>query len=78
MTSVTEHILARKIRLHSKTQHLFYMPIRSTVLDAVVYLEPKKFQYTDSIYRNHEKVPFYTPLEDDDIITFDLGDSVTV
>jgi GTP diphosphokinase / guanosine-3',5'-bis(diphosphate) 3'-diphosphatase len=78
MTSVTEHILARKIRLHSKTQHLFYMPIKSTVLDGVVYLEPKKFQYIDSIYRNHEKVPFYTPLEDDDIITFDLWDSPTV
>jgi len=76
--SVTEHILARKIRIHSKTRHLFYMPIRSTVLDAVIYLEPLSFHSIEHIYRNHEKVPFYTPLEDDDIITFSLADKVTI
>lgn len=76
--SVTEHILARKIPIHSKTKHLFYMPIKSTVLDAVIYLEPKDFYRIESIYRNHEKVPFHTPLENDDIITFTLGEKSTI
>lgn len=70
MQSVTEHILARKIPLHSKSKPLFYLPIRSTALDAVIYLEPEKFDFVDSIYRNNEKVPFYTILENNDIITF--------
>ncbi len=46
------------------------MPIKSTALDAVIYLEPKNFHRVESIYRNHEKVPFHTLLENDDIITF--------
>lgn len=54
------------------------MPIRSTVLDAVIYLEPKDFYRIESIYRNHEKVPFHTPLENDDIITFTLGKKSTI
>lgn len=70
MQSVTEHILARKIPLHSKSKPLFYLPIRSTALDAVIYLEPEKFDFVDSIYRNNEKVPFYTILENNDIVTF--------
>lgn len=76
--SVTEHVLARKIRIHSKTRHLFYMPIKSTVLDAVVYLEPLSFHSIEHIYRNHEKVPFYTLLEDDDIITFSYANKATI
>jgi GTP diphosphokinase / guanosine-3',5'-bis(diphosphate) 3'-diphosphatase len=76
--SITEHILARKIRIHSKTRHLFYMPIKSTVLDAVIYLEPQLFHSIEHIYRNHEKVPFYTLLEEDDIITFSLADKETI
>lgn len=76
--SVTEHILARKIPIHSKTRPLFYMPIKSTALDAVIYLEPKNFHCIEYIYRNHEKVPFHTLLENDDIITFSLGDKNTL
>ncbi len=48
------------------------MPIKSTVLDAAIYLESKNFHRIDEIYRNHEKVPFHTSLENDDIITFTL------
>lgn len=54
------------------------MPIKSTVLDAAIYLEPKNFHRIESIYRNHEKVPFYTPLENDDIITFTLTEKPTI
>lgn len=70
MQSVTEHILARKIPLHSKSKPLFYLPIRSTALDAVIYLEPENFDFIDAIYRNNEKVPPHTTLENNDIITF--------
>ncbi len=76
--SVTEHILARKIPIHSKIRPLFYMPIKSTALDAAIYLEPKNFHRIESIYRNHEKVPFHTPLENDDIITFTLTEKPTI
>lgn len=78
MKSVTEHILARKIPLHSKIRPLFYMPIKSTVLDAAIYLDPINFHRIDSIQKNHEKVPFYTTLENDDIITFTLAEKSTI
>ncbi len=74
MKSVTEHILARKIPIHSKSKPLFYMPIKLTVLDAVIYLDPGHFMHIDEIYRNHEKVPFYTMLENNDIITYTLSE----
>ncbi len=70
MQSVTEHILARKIPLHSKSNPLFYLPIKSTALDAAIYLFPENFNYLDSIYRNNEKVPFHTVLENNDIILY--------
>lgn len=70
MQSVTEHILARKIPLHSESRPLFYLPIRSTALDAVIYLSPERFDYIDAIYRNNEKIPMHTVLENNDIITF--------
>lgn len=78
MESVTQHILARKIPLHNKNRPLFYMPIKSTVLDAVIYLDPTNFHRIDSVYRNHEKVPFHTVLENDDIITYHLGEKSTI
>ncbi len=68
MQSVTEHILARKIPLHSETKPLFYLPIKSTALDAAIYLTPDKFDYISAIYRNNEKIPLHTTLEDNDII----------
>lgn len=70
MQSVTEHILARKIPLHSESRPLFYLPILSTALDAAIYLSPDRFNYIDAIYRNNEKIPLHTVLENNDIVTF--------
>lgn len=70
MESVTAHIFARKIPLHSAINPLFYMPAGLTVLDAVIYLEPKNFRFVESVYRNNEKVPFHAILKADDIITY--------
>ncbi len=70
MESVTAHIFARKIPLHSAVNPLFYMPAGLTMLDAVIYLEPEKFRFVDTIYRNDEKVPFYAPINAHDIITY--------
>ncbi len=78
MKGVTEHILARKIPIHSPQKPLFYMPIKSTVLDAAIYLDPANFVCIDEIYKNHEKVPFYTVLDNNDIITFSLKEKPTV
>lgn len=78
MQSVTEHILARKIPLHSKQKPLFYLPIRSTALDAVIYLAPDKFDCIDAVYRNNEKVPLHTILENNDIITFGISEKSTI
>lgn len=78
MKSVTEHVLARKIPLHSKSRPLFYMPIKSTVLDAAIYLDPVNFYRIESVYRNLEKTPFHTVLENDDIITFALSEESTL
>ncbi len=69
MKSVTEHILARKIPLHSEPRPLFYMPIKSTAIDAAIYLFPDKFSSITDVYRNGEKVPLHTILENNDIIT---------
>jgi len=70
MQSVTEHILARKIPLHSEIRTLFYLPIKSTALDAAIYLSPERFDYIEGIYRNNEKIPLHTTLENNDIVTF--------
>ncbi len=70
MESVSAHIFARKIPLHSPIKPLFYMPIGLTMLDAVIYLEPKKFPYIEHIYRNDERVPFHALITNDDIITY--------
>jgi (p)ppGpp synthase/HD superfamily hydrolase len=78
MESVTAHIFARKIPLHSPINPLFYMPTGLTVLDAIIYLEPNKFPYIESIYRNNEKVPFHALLNTNDIITYTLGNTITV
>ena len=78
MKSVSEHVLARKIPLHSKDRPRFYMPIKSTILDAVTYLDPAHFHHLESVYRNHEKVPLYTVLDNDDIITYTLSEKPTV
>lgn len=78
MKSVTAHVLARKIPLHSKLRPLFYLPVKSTILDAAIYLDPTNFHRIDCIYKNHEKVPFHTVLENDDIITYTLADKPTV
>ena len=73
MQNVTEHILARKIPLHAKNRPLFYLPTKSTALDAAIYLDPEHFMYLDEICRNHEKVPFSTVLENDDIVTYSFS-----
>lgn len=78
MRSVSEHVLARKIPVHAKIRPLFYMPIKSTVLDAVIYLDPGHFDHVSEIFRNHEKVPFHTVLENDDIITYTLDEKPTL
>lgn len=78
MESVTDHILARKVPLHSKEKPVFYLPIKSTILDAIMYLEPKKFAYIGSMRKNNDPVPPYTPLENDDIITYDFSDEPTI
>ncbi len=78
MKSVTEHILARKIPLHSASRHLFYLPIKSTALDAAIYLHPEKFHTLEMIYKNNEKVPLHTPLENDDILTFSFWEKSTI
>lgn len=78
MKSVTGHILARKIPLHSEHRPLFYMPIKTTVLDTIIYLDPLNFHKTETIYRNHEKVPFYTVVDNDDIITYSLSKESTI
>ena len=78
MKSVTAHVLARKIPLHSKLRPLFYLPVKSTILDAAIYLDPTHFHRIDCIYKNHEKVPFYTVLENDDIITYELSAKSTL
>ena len=78
MKSVTEHILARKIPIHSKQKPLFYMPIKLTALDAVIYLDPLIFTHIDEIYKNHEKVPFYTTLENNDIITYTIREKPSI
>lgn len=74
MQSVTEHILARKIPLHSEIRPLFYLPIKSTALDAAIYLSSSNFDHLDALYRNGEKVPFHTVLEDNDIIKFEYAE----
>lgn len=78
MESVTAHIFARKIPLHSAINPLFYMPAGLTMLDAVIYLEPAKFRFVESIYRNNEKVPFHAIINADDIITYSFGNTVTI
>ncbi|MCB9807301.1 hypothetical protein H6768_05500 [Candidatus Peribacteria bacterium] len=78
MQSVTEHILARKIPLHSEIKPLFYLPVKSTALDATIYLSPEKFDYIESIYRNGEKIPPHTILENNDIITFMYAEKQTI
>jgi len=70
MESVTAQIFARKIPLHSAINRLFYMPIGLTMLDAVIYLEPEKFRFVETIYRNNEKAPFYALINPHDIITY--------
>ena len=70
MESVTAHIFAKKIPLHSAIKPLFYMPIGLTMLDAIIYLEPEKFPYIADIYRNEEKVPFHASLNRDDILSY--------
>lgn len=78
MESVTNHILARKIPLHAEIKPVFHIPIKSTVLDAIIYLEPKKFVSIDVIYKNSEPVPPYTPVENDDIITYTISEKITI
>lgn len=78
MQSVTEHILARKIPLHSEKNPLFYLPVKSSALDAAIYLMPDKFQYLDTVYRNGEKVPLHTPLENNDILIFSHTSEITI
>lgn len=78
MESVTAHIFARKIPLHSAINPLFYMPAGLTMLDTVIYLEPGKFRFIESIYRNNEKVPFHAIIGTDDIITYTFGNTVTI
>lgn len=78
MESVTAHIFARKIPLHSAINPLFYMPAGLTMLDAVIYLEPAKFRFVESIYRNNEKVPFHAIISADDIITYTFGNTITI
>ncbi len=78
MDSVTQHILARKIPLHNKARPLFYMPVKSTALDAAIYLDPGHFHHIDAIYKNHEKIPFHTVLDNDDIITIHLSENTTI
>ena len=78
MQSVTEHILARKIPLHSKSKPLFYLPVKSTALDAGIYLFPERFQTIVGIYRNDEKVPPHTVLENHDIIWIEFGETETL
>ena len=78
MESVTAHIFAKKIPLHSTIKPLFYMPIGLTMLDAIIYLEPEKFPYITDIYRNEEKAPFHALLNRDDIIAYTFGDTTTL
>jgi (p)ppGpp synthase/HD superfamily hydrolase len=78
MESVTAHVFARKIPLHSAINPLFYMPAGLTMLDAVIYLEPTKFRFVENIYRNNEKVPFHAIINSDDIITYTFGNTVTI
>lgn len=78
MESVTAHVFARKIPLHSQVNPLFYMPNGLTMLDAVIYLEPNRFAYIESIYRNDEKSPFYALLKNDDIITYTFWEKITL
>lgn len=78
MQSVTEHILARKIPLHSEKNPLFFLPIKSSALDAAIYLMPDIFQYLDSVYRNGEKIPFHTPLENNDILILNYSTVITI
>jgi len=78
MQSVTEHILARKIPLHSESKPLFYLPVKSTGLDAAIYLLPHQFDYLESIYRNGEKVPPHTILENNDIVTFTFQEKQSI
>ena len=54
------------------------MPIKSTVLDAAIYLDPLHFSQIDEIHKNHEKVPFYTLLENNDIITYTLKEKPSI
>lgn len=78
MESVTSHIFAQKIPLHSAINPLFYMPGGLTMLDAVIYLEPEKFRFVSTIFRNHEKVPFHALINPNDIITYTFGNTVTI
>lgn len=78
MQSVTEHILARKIPLHSEKNPLFYLPVKSSALDAAIYLLPEKFQYLDTVWRNGEKVPLHTSLENNDILLFTYAPEKTI
>ncbi len=48
------------------------------MLDAVIYLEPDKFRFVTTIYRNNEKVPFYAILNPNDIITYTFWNTVTI
>jgi (p)ppGpp synthase/HD superfamily hydrolase len=78
MESVTAQIFARKIPLHSIINPLFYMPEGLTVLDTVMYLEPEKFRFIETISRNNEKIPFHAQINADDIITYSFGNTVTI
>ncbi len=78
MESVTAHIFSRKIPLHSAKNPVFYMPAGLTMLDAVIYLEPEKFRFIDTVYRNNEKVPLYAITQPHDIITYTFGNTVTI
>lgn len=48
------------------------------MLDTVIYLEPEKFRFIQTIYRNNEKVPGHAVINSHDIITYTFGNTVSI
>lgn len=59
---LVHHVLAQKICLHSTKKEDFYLPMWSTMLDAIVYLEPEKFHMVSKVTKNTIPVTLDTEL----------------
>lgn len=76
--SISQALLSRKILLTSRKKNNFYLPIESTILDAIIYLEPEIFYKITNVYANNLLTSLNTKLSENDRIDYDIGDATTI